>query len=93
MFASMSSQNSRTGATTASAIWVTGGRSNETPRYLAGMTEATPRVRARAIVRSRHSHGRATSSGPRIQPVPSHTASGQLSCDVTWFVRADATAV
>src|SRR5204862_375783 len=53
--------------------------SNDTPRYLAGMTEDTPRERARLTIRSRHSHGRATSSGPRIQPEPSHTPNGQES--------------
>ncbi len=35
--------NSRTRRTTISLIWVTGGRSKETPRYFAGITEATPR--------------------------------------------------
>jgi hypothetical protein len=56
---------------------VTGGRSKETPRYFAGITESIPRRRARATIRERHSQGLATSSGPRIQPEPSQTPSGQ----------------
>ena len=35
------------------------------------------RVRARLIRPFLHLHGRATSSSPRIQPVPSHVPSGQ----------------
>src|SRR4051795_13342810 len=57
-----------------------GGRSRLTPRYLRGIADATPRARRRANRRSRHSHGRATSSGPRIHPDPSHTPSGQACC-------------
>ena len=37
-------------------------------------------ARRRAMRRSRHSQGRATSSGPRIQPEPSQTPSGQAGC-------------
>src|SRR4051812_15847382 len=36
-----------------------------------------PRSRAFATMRERHSHGRATSSGPRIHPEPSHMPSRQ----------------
>src|SRR5512147_1018082 len=36
-----------------------------------------PRSRARATIRERHSQGRATSSGPRIQPEPSQMPSRQ----------------
>src|SRR5262245_61647876 len=75
MFCSMEEQYSRTRRTTISFICVTGGRSNETPRYLAGITESTPRSRALATIRERQSQGRATSSGPRIQPDPSQMPS------------------
>src|SRR3954447_26740341 len=70
-FSSRSWQKSRTRLTTKASIWVTGGRSKETPRYFAGITESMPRSRARATMRERQSQGRATSSGPRIQPEPS----------------------
>src|SRR6478735_4281943 len=70
-FASRPSQKSRTRLTTKASIWVTGGRSKETPRYFAGITESMPRSRARATMRERQSQGQATSSGPRIQPDPS----------------------
>src|SRR3954451_12519896 len=69
-FWSRSEQKSRTRFTTKSSIWVTGGRSKETPRYLAGITESIPRSRAFATMRERQSQGRATSSGPRIHPHP-----------------------
>src|SRR5512132_2035104 len=69
------SQKSRTRLTTKVSIWVTGGRSNETPRYFAGITESIPRSRACATMRDRQSHGRATFSGPRIQPEPSQMPS------------------
>jgi hypothetical protein len=62
---------------TNSLMSVTGGRSKETPRYFAGITESIPRSRARATIRERHSQGRATSSGPRIQPEPSQMPRGQ----------------
>src|SRR5262245_4327874 len=76
-FASRSSQKSRTRLTTKESIWVIGGRSKETPRYFGGITESMPRNRARATIRERHSQGRATSSGPRIQPEPSQMPSRQ----------------
>ena len=56
---------------------VTGGRSKETPGSGGGITEATPLLRPFFSRCSRHSQGRATSSGPRIQPEPSQTPSGQ----------------
>ncbi len=61
--------------TTKASICVTGGRSKETPRYFGGITESMPRSRAWATMRERHSQGRATSSGPRIQPEPSQMPS------------------
>src|SRR4051794_22787065 len=74
-FSSSASQKSRTRLTTNASICVTGGRSKETPRYLGGTTESMPRSRARATIRERQSQGRATSSGPRIQPEPSQMPS------------------
>src|SRR5262249_32639777 len=71
MFSSIEAQYSRTRRTTISFICVTGGRSKETPRYLAGITESMPRSRAVATIWLRQSQGRATSSGPRIHPEPS----------------------
>src|SRR5262245_33095624 len=76
-FASRSSQKSRTRLTTKESIWVIGGRSKETPRYFGGITESMPRNRACATIRERQSQGRATSSGPRIQPEPSQMPSRQ----------------
>src|SRR4051794_24165823 len=82
-FSSRRSQKSRTRLTTNASIWVTGGRSKDTPRYFRGITESMPRRRAWATIRERHSQGRATSSGPRIQPEPSQMPSrhGSRSLD------------
>src|SRR5215216_246674 len=77
MFRSIEEQYSRTRRTTISFICVTGGRSKETPRYFAGSTESIPRRRAFATIWERHSQGRATSSGPRIQPEPSQMPNRQ----------------
>src|SRR3954449_164724 len=74
-FSSSASQKSRTRLTTNASIWVTGGRSKDTPRYFRGITESMPRRRAWATIRERQSQGRATSSGPRIQPEPSQMPS------------------
>src|SRR6185436_8988614 len=69
----------------------TGGRSKETPRYFAGITESMPRSRALATIWERHSQGRATSSGPRIQPDPSQMPSrhGCRSPDPTGRVTSE----
>src|SRR3954468_16452755 len=89
-FWSRSWQKSRTRLTTNPSIFVTGGRSNETPRYFAGITESMPRRRAFATIRDRQSHGRATSSGPRIQPEPSQMPSrhGSRSLEGEWIANS-----
>src|SRR3954453_5458716 len=89
-FWSRSWQKSRTRLTTNPSIFVTGGRAKETPRYFAGITESMPRRRAFATIRDRQSHGRATSSGPRIQPEPSQMPSrhGSRSLGGEWIANS-----
>ena len=51
-------------------------RSRLTPWYFGGSTVRTPRVRAWAMRRWRHSHGTTESSSDSTQPLPSHRANG-----------------
>src|SRR5437764_1986818 len=75
-FASRSPRYRFTSPTTPGERLLIGGLSKLRVRYFRGIADATPRARRRAMRRSRHSHGRATSSGPSIQPDPSQTPSG-----------------
>ena len=67
---------------------LTGGRSKETPRKRGGITEETPRLLPRLRRSVRQSQGRATSSGPRIQPEPSQIPSVQ-----TWSLKGSERAI
>ena len=70
----------RTAAVTGAAISVTGGRSNETPRYLRGMTPLSVRARARLTRWARQRQSLAVFvASSTTKPLPSQTSNGQRS--------------
>ena len=64
-------------------MFVTGCRSNATPRYFFGICDASRDVRARATRCSRQRHGTAASSSSRsTKPLPSQTPNGHAESRV-----------